>query len=128
MNRQGDIILSKVSSLPEGLKKGSNTLAYGEITGHHHTILPMNKKSEVITVRGLDKMFVQVKNGRAVLVHTDEKKLDTNSIDDVIQKITTRISKGEDFHKPQILEKGIYEVKFEQEVNPFTKVLQRSVD
>ena len=40
--RQGDVFIEKISSLPENLTKQDNKeriiLAYGEATGHHHSI------------------------------------------------------------------------------------------
>lgn len=45
MYRQGDVLLSRVASLPAGRKltevkpkNGRHILAYGEVTGHHHSI------------------------------------------------------------------------------------------
>lgn len=35
--RQGDVLLMKVDSIPSGCKKKDLTIAYGEVTGHHHT-------------------------------------------------------------------------------------------
>ena len=36
---QGDVLLTEVFELPEGAQKISTlTLAYGEATGHHHTL------------------------------------------------------------------------------------------
>lgn len=41
--RQGDVLIEKISQIPKGLKKqkpvdGRVILAYGEATGHHHSI------------------------------------------------------------------------------------------
>lgn len=37
--QQGDVNLQRVKSIPNGAKKlNHRTLAYGEVTGHHHTI------------------------------------------------------------------------------------------
>ena len=37
--RQGDVLIKSVSEIPAGLTKTKRcTLAYGEVTGHHHTI------------------------------------------------------------------------------------------
>jgi hypothetical protein len=41
--RQGDVMLVPVNDIPEGAKvrkgKGKLTIAYGEVTGHHHTLV-----------------------------------------------------------------------------------------
>lgn len=37
--RQGDVLIKSVNNIPNNLKKTKQcTLAYGEVTGHHHTI------------------------------------------------------------------------------------------
>ena len=36
--RQGDVLLKEIKEMPKGLKNKNRTLAYGEITGHHHTL------------------------------------------------------------------------------------------
>lgn len=37
--RQGDVLIRPVTSIPKGLTQTKRvTLAYGEVTGHHHTI------------------------------------------------------------------------------------------
>lgn len=37
--QHGDVLLKKIDSLPKGLKKeGTNILAYGEATGHTHSL------------------------------------------------------------------------------------------
>ena len=43
MIRQGDVLLRKITKLPEGMKPsqpidGRLILAYGETTGHHHSV------------------------------------------------------------------------------------------
>lgn len=37
MYRQGDVLLRKIDKIPTGAKKKNNTVALGEVTGHHHT-------------------------------------------------------------------------------------------
>lgn len=39
MIRQGDVLLVKIKSMPEGLKQKSNVLAFGEVTGHNHRLV-----------------------------------------------------------------------------------------
>ena len=35
--RQGDVLVQRIDSIPDGVSKKSNTVALGEVTGHHHT-------------------------------------------------------------------------------------------
>lgn len=35
--RQGDVLLKRITNIPQNTKKKNTTLAYGEITGHHHS-------------------------------------------------------------------------------------------
>lgn len=123
---QGDVILRRIEKLPEG-EQSSNTLAYGEITGHHHTIVPRTPKDKVITIKGLDKLYVKVE-GEGVLFHTDARKIDMSRVEDLIARMCDRVKRGEDFHVPQIVEEGVYEVGREKELNPFTKEIQRVQD
>ena len=55
---QGDVLLTPVPSLPEGaVKVNTCTLAYGEVTGHHHTLT----QGDVYTLNG--KMWVVAPDG-----------------------------------------------------------------
>jgi hypothetical protein len=37
--RQGDVLITPINEIPSGLKRTNKvTLAFGEVTGHHHTI------------------------------------------------------------------------------------------
>lgn len=127
-NRQGDLKITRVDKLPDDctLSK-SKTLAYGEGSGHHHTLIPLGN-ANVQMHRMLDRMFFEVKGGSAVLVHTDEPKIDRKSIDKLLNDMITRVKDGQDFHLPQTFDDGTYEVEVEKEYNPFTKELTRVVD
>jgi len=59
--RQGDVMFVKISRLPEGArtKRANGTVAYGEATGHHHSILAEDlEKAEVLEIG--DGLFVSV--------------------------------------------------------------------
>lgn len=36
--RQGDVLLKPISKIPKNVVNKDRTLAWGEITGHHHTL------------------------------------------------------------------------------------------
>ena len=36
--RHGDLLIREIETLPRGLKKSENILAYGEVTGHSHVL------------------------------------------------------------------------------------------
>lgn len=126
--RQGDIRVKKINSLPSGaIKSKTKTLAYGEISGHHHTLVPIeNAKVQVYKV--LDKLFFEVKNGKATLMHTDQKRLEQSNVWKDIRSINVRIDKGQDFHRPITLDAGVYEVETEKEYNPFVKEITTVID
>ena len=103
--RQGDILFQRVSDLPKDVSQIPNslTVALGEITGHHHSF---KTQSQVLLYKNgssQDPTAVQVleKEG-AVLEHQE--------------------------HLPLVLPEGVYEVKREQEYNPFTQQIQRTAD
>lgn len=67
--RQGDVLMIKVDKLPKGAKKvkeGKIIAAYGEKTGHSHTIDSMNC-SEFLSG---DTRFVQV-NEKTEMIHPE---------------------------------------------------------
>jgi len=126
--RQGDLLIYPITKIPKSATLiTSKTLAYGEITGHHHTIFPIGG-AKVNVLRDLDKMYFEVTDGKAVLLHTDEKKIDMKRIYKTIEKMFTRVKNGGDFHKPVTFDEGTYEVEVEHEYNPFIKELTKVVD
>jgi len=59
--RQGDILFKSIGKLPNGkrIKRENGTVAYGEITGHHHSLLTDDlDKAEVLEIG--DGLFVHV--------------------------------------------------------------------
>lgn len=71
--RQGDVLLVRVSSLPEGAKKQSEgnqiVLAYGEATGHSHTLI--TKERPAVTFLAPDgSVFLQL-GEEATITHQE---------------------------------------------------------
>jgi hypothetical protein len=68
--RQGDVLLVRVDKIPDSLikhKKNIATLAYGEVTGHSHTV-----EAEAYSTNGLDLAdYIAVKNLIAEVVHQE---------------------------------------------------------
>ncbi len=55
---QGDVLLTPIEQIPDGLKKSKKTIfAYGEVTGHKHEILE-NKACDYYLYEGVDKYIV----------------------------------------------------------------------
>lgn len=75
MYRQGDVLLVPVKSIPTGLTKTDRvTLAFGEVTGHHHTI----ERNAIGYATGTDKAalaeYVEV-TAPADLVHQEHNPI-----------------------------------------------------
>lgn len=68
--RQGDVLIMRVNSIPENLVKTNKvTLALGEVTGHHHSILSENVVGFAEVETALAK-YIEVKS-QAVLTHQE---------------------------------------------------------
>lgn len=97
--QQGDVLLRKIDSLPEGkvkvISKKKMILAEGEVTGHYHGI--EESESELIQIG--EKILLNLKN-TATLTHQE--------------------------HHPITLEPGIWEVGKVQEFDYFS-MMQRTV-
>lgn len=83
-NRQGDILLIPIESVPEGatpvaLENGRYVLAHGEVTGHAHVIATPDG-CELVTAEGADDLYL--------IVHGDAPELDavecTNAAGDTV--------------------------------------------
>lgn len=76
MYRQGDVLLTKVVSLPNEIKKQKNNkkiiLAYGEATGHHHYIEATKETDSFIDNDG--NLFLDLKKD-SLLVHQEHSRL-----------------------------------------------------
>ena len=92
MIRQGDVLFVPVSSLPKGAKKkGTKTVAYGEVTGHHHTMVEQDTcaKAEVYNLEG--QLFAKV-SGDVVVTHQE--------------------------HAPLAIDEGLYRIVIQREYTP----------
>jgi hypothetical protein len=70
MIRQGDVLLKKVSSIPEGAKhEETKIVAYGEATGHHHKLVGV---AEVYSLE--DQLFATIGEG-VQIVHQEHAPL-----------------------------------------------------
>lgn len=85
--RQGDVLLVKVASVPEGLKSDRPQkciLAYGEVSGHHHRfeggqVTAFYKEGDTNMMAGgsslrgsaTDVAFIEVPHAGASLVHEE---------------------------------------------------------
>jgi hypothetical protein len=103
--RHGDVGIFTITSLPKDIKKArGTTIALGEATGHHHTLIKEDIGTQIVKyVQELgDKVFFEIRNGKAKLTHQE--------------------------HKTIILEPGIYEVDMEREFDYFTKQINKVID
>jgi len=90
--RQGDVLMIPVKSIPTGLIKTKKlTLAYGEVTGHHHTIAGNNTAIGYADVEDSTPQWLDVAD-KAVLVHQE--------------------------HNPVVLDEGKYQVIIQSEYTP----------
>jgi hypothetical protein len=75
--RHGDILLSKVDSLPTGKEiphEGEYVLAYGEVTGHRHRVC-VKEKSDMKVINANGVIFMQL-TVDAPLVHEEHKTIE----------------------------------------------------
>jgi hypothetical protein len=102
--RHGDVPLHRIDSLPKGAEKVEHdlsfTLAYGEVTGHHHTLYPAKKEDMEI-----------YKMGSTYIVNL---------------KVDVPLRHQE--HKELIVPAGIWTVGMEEEYCPFMKRMNKVVD
>jgi hypothetical protein len=96
--RQGDVMFLPVAALPVGdrKKRDSGTVAYGEVTGHHHSLLTEDlTRAEVFEIGG--GLFVHVS-------------------DDGVRIEGATFTHQE--HLPVTLPPGDYEVRIQREYAP----------
>lgn len=90
MWRHGDIIISKIASIPdEAMHKQTSVLAWGEITGHSHRVEDPHT-AEIYEIDGA--FFIRVIGDEARIIHEE--------------------------HKPITLLKGNYKFWFQREYTP----------
>jgi len=100
--RQGDVLLKGIEKLPSGETTRCEvlTLAYGEATGHSHTLYPAVEGGIVNEVIVNGKCFIQVETD-FFLRHQEHREL--------------RIPPG------------VYEIIIEREYDPFDEAMKRVI-
>ena len=100
--RHGDVDFIPAKR-PEGTgeKLKEYTVAYGEVTGHHHTLYPLTPGALLTLFKDGEKRSIEIKEEWA-LRHQEHDEL--------------RIPPG------------IYEIKIEREYDPFEKAMRKVVD
>ena len=67
--RHGDVLIQKVSKLPEAVKRLSHrTLAHGELTGHSHQI---QEQDDVALWQSGSELFLQIDASHATVIHQE---------------------------------------------------------
>ncbi len=90
MYRHGDVLIAATEALPQSAKRRpTQTIAWGEVTGHSHRIAEPGA-AEVWESGGA--LFLRVTTPRATLVHEE--------------------------HRPIVLAQGLYRVWFQREYTP----------
>ena len=74
--RQGDVLIARIASMPNGVKAVENTdrivLAYGEVTGHAHAIISDEAREFTFAdARGAVRRFLQVFEQGATVRHEE---------------------------------------------------------
>ena len=96
LNRQGDIGIIKITSIPTKAKKitpknGEYIIAYGEATGHRHVITAEPKTKYEVFQDDNGMFYINIQSGQALVKHLNEDNETTDTM-----------------HKEHIIEKGIY--------------------
>ena len=70
---QGDVAIKQIQKLPQGLKKlQGTTLAYGEKTGHSHTLVADRPQVIIDLLEDAEgRKYFEIKNGTATLTHQE---------------------------------------------------------
>lgn len=94
--RQGDVFLERVSDIPSGAKpikrvNGRVILAYGEVTGHHHSLLE-DHCSLFSSPTETGVTYLEIKEAMAALTHQEHSTIN--------------------------LEPGVYRVSIQREYSP----------
>ena len=77
--RQGDVLLVPINEIPKQATKASAkyrrlVLAYGEATGHHHSIADSDHVA-LMELPSQNELFLLVKEGDALLEHQEHAKI-----------------------------------------------------
>ena len=101
--RHGDVDIKQIKELPKGLKKiKGTTLALGEVTGHHHTLVKERESQSILVFESTEGIKYFQINEPTSLTHQE--------------------------HKTLVVNPGIYEVKIEQEFDPFADEIKKVAD
>lgn len=109
--RHGDVDIRPVNSIPKRHVTESKTLAYGEVTGHHHSF---EESSQVLVYEAIDEDTIQVGNETLQVQKWLEVKQDSV------------LSHQE--HESRVVPKGKYAILQEREYNPFDQEIRRVLD
>jgi hypothetical protein len=69
----GDVFLTPIERIPDGVKRKDNTVAYGEATGHHHTFTDDSAVEVYVDNNG--QQYCRVRNDYATIGHQEHKPL-----------------------------------------------------
>lgn len=114
---QGDVCLIEVDrnsiDLTKGMKDENRILAYGEKSGHAHVL---TEKTELIRIDG--KMYVITPN------------FDSEEVREPLELRHTHLpTKRPADHAPIKLKEGkVYEVRIQNQFNPFSKLMEQVID
>lgn len=101
--RHGDVDIKQVNELPKGLKKiKGTTLALGEVTGHHHTLIKERESQSILVFESAEGIKYFQVSEPTQLTHQE--------------------------HDTLVIEPGVYEVKIEQEFDPFADEIRKVQD
>ena len=77
--RQGDLGITSIAELPENLiEVGGDgfVLAFGETTGHRHTIVKEKPETEIKIYQDREgRRYLKIEKGRAVITHEEHKPM-----------------------------------------------------
>lgn len=123
--QQGDVIIRKISKLPEGLTlQGDKVLQHGETTGHMHQFARDAKVAVYVTVP--NSVQDQKSLSAAAPTGLNFRTITENGNKYIVVDAPCALSHEE--HKPIMIEPGIYEIDIVREFNYDTYEAQRVVD
>ena len=81
--QQGDVIIKKFQGKIKGDKLNHLTLAEGEATGHHHSII--SGEAALYNMQGA--LFLKVMSDKALLKHQEHGKIEIPKGDYIVRKV-----------------------------------------
>lgn len=118
--RQGDVYIRKIDGLPDGLKpKKDSAVAYGEVTGHAHTVIG---DAEVME-DDKGNVFLKVNKDLCTMYHGTQEQIRRQQMDIATYDFVT-----EDNHKPHVLTEGCYQIVRQTEYDPYEGVVRQQRD